>query len=99
MRQVQADSRGASRCSNTSQEEEKNKTFWRLVNEKPGNLPGCPKDQSTCQSARDPAEIEAYRKACSKAVTSVPVMGAVLKSSAESAKAQRPRVAGASTYS
>lgn len=43
--------------------------------------------------------MRAYRKACSRAVTDVPVIGAVLKISEESAKAHNPRVAGATTYS
>lgn len=42
---------------------------------------------------------ETHRKACSSAVTFTPVMGAVLKSSEESAKASKPWVAGAATYS
>lgn len=43
--------------------------------------------------------MDTYRYACSKAVTAVPVMGAVLKSSEELAKANMPRVAGATTDS
>ena len=42
---------------------------------------------------------ETHRKACRSAVTFTPVMGAVLKSSEESAKASKPCVAGAATYS
>ena len=55
--------------------------------------------------ATEPCEVtkrnrrETYRKAVSRAVTAVPVIGAVLKSSEESAKAQRPWVTGATTYS
>ena len=42
---------------------------------------------------------ETHRKACSSAVTFTPVMGAVLKSSEESAMASKPCVAGAATCS
>lgn len=68
-----------------------------IVHDATGCVPCC---DLTCKDA-DCAmhEYETHRKACSSAVIFTPVMGAVLKSSEESAKASKPCVAGAVTYS